>query len=447
VIISSHPETRFCKADGLNIAYQVVGDGPFDLVFIPGFVSNVELAWDEPHFAAFLSRLASFSRLILFDKRGTGMSDRVPPDALPSLEERLDDLLAVLDAAGSTRPALFSHSEGANMAVLFAATYPERTRALIAAGIFAKRVWSEDYPWAPTPEEREQEIEAIERDWGGGGVVEQIAPSVAHDKRFAEQVRLYLLRSASPGAVAQLYRINTQIDTRSVLPLIQAPTLVMHRAGDRDANVEEGRWIASQIPGARFVELEGDDHLPWTGDADTVLDHVEEFLTGVKGPARLERVLATILFTDLVESTATAAKLGDAAWHELLDRHDALTRDYVERYRGSLIKQTGDGWLSAFDGPARAVECALALRDAFVALGLQLRAGIHTGEVERREGDLGGIAVHLAARVESAAAPGEVLVTRTVIDLTAGSHLTFEDRGEHELRGVPGSWRLAAASS
>ncbi len=438
------PETQFARIDGLNIAYQVVGQGPFDLVHIPGFVSNVELAWEEPLFARFLERLASFSRLILFDKRGTGMSDRLPTDRLPTLEERMDDLIAVLDTVGSERAALFSHSEGGNLAVLFAATYPERTRALITAGIFAKRVWSADYPWAPTPEERSRAIEQIEADWGGSSWLVDLVPSCAQDEVFKARLASYFRRSASPGAAAALFRMNTTIDIRALLPSISVPTLVMHRIGDRDAKVEEGRWIAAQIPGARFVELPGDDHIPWVGDADGVLDLVEEFLTGVRGPKDLDRVLASVVFTDIVASTDTASALGDATWKELLDRHDRLTRSYVERFHGRVVKTTGDGALATFDGPGRAVRCACALRDALEAIGVELRVGIHTGEIEQRGDDVGGIAVHIAARVQALARPGEVLVSRTVTDLVSGSGLDFAQRGEHQLKGVPGSWELFA---
>jgi class 3 adenylate cyclase len=445
--VAAAPETRYVRTDGLNIAYQVVGDGPFDLAYIPGFVSNVELSWEEPLFARYLERLASFSRLILFDKRGTGMSDRVPDSALPGLEVRVDDLVAVLDAAGAARPALLSHSEGGNTAALFAATHPARTRALVTAGMFACRVWSEDYPWAPTPEARASEIEQVEATWGGTDWLASIAPSAADDEQFKQRISTYFRRSASPGAVAQLLRINTQIDIRGILPLIQAPTLMLHRRGDRDVSIEEGRWIAERIPGARLVELEGDDHIPWLGDADTGLDLVEEFLTGVKGPSSSDRFLATVLFTDVVGSTKVAARLGDEAWRAVLDRHDRLTASYVERYRGTVVKLTGDGCLATFDGPARAVQCALALRDAVASLGIELRAGVHTGEVERRGSDVGGVAVNLAARVEAQADRGEVLVTRTVIDLVAGSALRFEDRGDVELRGIPGRWQLAAAKA
>ena len=439
------PKTRYVRADGLNIAYQVVGDGPFDLVYVPGFVSNVELSWEEPLFALFLERLASFSRLILFDKRGTGMSDRVPTGELPSLEERVDDLTAVLDAVGSDEAALFSHSEGGNVAVMFAATYPERTRALVTAGIFAKRVRSEDYPWAPTTEERARAIEQVEADWGGTSWLIDLVPSCADDEPFKARLASYFRQSASPGAAAALFRMNTNIDIRSVLPTISVPTMVMHRIGDRDANIEEGRWIAARIPGARFIELAGEDHIPWVGDAQALLDLVEEFLTGgVQGTAEFDRVLASVLFTDIVGSTKMASALGDRRWRELLDSHDKLTRSYVEKYRGRVVKSTGDGALAIFDGPARSVRCASALRDALAGLGIALRAGIHTGEIEQRGDDVGGIAVHIAARVQALAEPGQVLVSRTVTDLVAGSGLEFDDLGEHYLKGIPGARRLYA---
>jgi class 3 adenylate cyclase len=440
------PKTRYVGADGLNIAYQVAGDGPFDLVYVPGFVSNVELSWQEPHFARFLERLASFSRLILFDKRGTGMSDRVPTGELPSLEERMDDLTAVLDAVGSDEAALFSHSEGGNLAVLFAATYPERTRALVTAGIFAKRVWSEDYPWAPTAEERARAIEQVEADWGGTGWLIDLVPSCADDELYKARLASYFRQSASPGAAAALFRMNTNIDIRALLPTISVPTMVMHRTGDRDASVEEGRWIAARIPGARFIELAGEDHIPWVGDSQALLELVEEFLTGgVQGTGDFDRVLASVLFTDIVGSTNMASALGDRRWRELLDSHDKLTRSYVEKYRGRVIKSTGDGTLAIFDGPARSVRCARALRDALAPLGIAVRAGIHTGEIEQRGDDVGGIAVHIAARVQSLAEPGQVLVSRTVTDLVSGSGLEFDDLGEHYLKGIPGAWRLYAA--
>jgi pimeloyl-ACP methyl ester carboxylesterase len=436
------PETRYAKSGDLNIAYQVAGDGPFDLVYVPGWISNVELMWDEPAHAHMLGRLSSFARLILFDKRGTGLSDPVPLDRPPTLEERMDDVRAVLDAVGSERSAIFGFSEGGNMSVLFAATYPERTTALALYGVFAKRIWSPDYPWAPTPEARAKEIEALEERWATHMDLDQLAPSENED--FKNRLATYFRRSASPGAAVALMRMNTQIDVREVLPAIQAPTLVLHRVGDRDVKVEEGRWIAEQIPGARFVELPGDAHTLWAGDTDSIIDEVEEFLTGARRASDSDRVLATVLFTDIVGSTAEAAALGDRRWRGLLQRHHEAVRRELGRFRGVEVDTVGDGVLAMFDGPARAVRCAAAIRSAVRALGIEVTAGVHTGEVERLGDGIAGIAVHTGARVAAAAGPGEVLVSSTVKELVAGSGLEFEDRGVHELRGVPGEWRLYA---
>jgi class 3 adenylate cyclase len=436
------PRTQFARSGRYNIAYQIVGDGPFDLLWVPGFVSNVELSWEEPLLARFLQRLASFSRLILFDKRGTGMSDRVPLDELPTLEERMEDLVAVLDAAGSQRAALVSHSEGGNLAILFAATYPQRTIALVTLGVFAKRVWSADYPWAPRWSERAAEIEAMERDWGVDSGVAKIAPSAARDEAFSRRLATYFRRSASPGAAAAVMRMNTEIDIRHILPTIGTPTLVVHRTNDLDARIEEGRWIAAQIPGARFLELPGEDHLPWVGDQDAILDPVEEFLTGSPPALAAERVLATVLFIDIVGSTTLAAEMGDRRWRSLLEQFFAMARQELERYRGREVHSTGDGLLAVFDGPARAVRCGQAIRDVVRGLGLEMRAGVHTGEVEVGPDDIQGIAVHIGARVAAAAEAGEVWTSSVVRDLTPGSGLVFEDRGLHRLKGVPNEWRL-----
>jgi pimeloyl-ACP methyl ester carboxylesterase len=436
------PETRYAKSGDVNIAYQVVGEGSLDLVYVPGWISNVELMWAEPAHAHLLRRLASFSRLILFDKRGTGLSDPVPLDRLPTLEQRMDDVRAVMDAAGSERAALFGSSEGGLMSVLFAATYPKRTTALVACAIYAKRIWSPDYPWAPTPEAREAEIESIERSWGGEMGVEQIAPSA--DEAFRRRLEAYFRRSASPGAAVALLRMNTQIDVRAALPTIGVPTLILQRVGDRDVNVEESRWIASQIPGAKLVELPGDDHLVWAGDVDQVVDEVEEFLTGSRSLAEADRVLATVLFTDIVGSTERAGEVGDRRWRELLDAHNDAVRRELERFHGREVDSAGDGVFAVFDGPARAIRCASGIRDAVRTLGLDVRAGLHTGEVELAGNQVRGIAVHLGARVAAAAGPGEVLVSSTVKDLVAGSGIEFEDRGEHELKGLPERRRLYA---
>jgi pimeloyl-ACP methyl ester carboxylesterase len=441
------PETRYVKSGPYNIAYQVVGEGELDLLWIHGFVSNVELAWEEPRLASFLSRLASFSRLITFDKRGTGMSDRVPRDELPTLEERMEDVVAVLDAAGSERAALFSHSEGGPLAALFAATHPERTVALVTAGIFAKRVWSPDYPWAPKPEARAKEIEELERNWGTDADVEHLAPSAARDEAFRDRLAAYFRRSASPGAAAALIRMNTGIDVCDVLPTISVPSLVLHRTGDLDASVEEGRWIAERIPGAEFVELPGDDHLPWAGDQDQLLDEVERFLTGRRPPAVPDRVLATVLVTDIVGSTERAAELGDRRWRELLEQHYALVRGQLSELGGEEVDTAGDGFLATFEGPGRAIRAAMEIAERTGTLGIPIRAGVHTGECERIGGKIGGIAVHIAARIGAAARPGEVLVSRTVKDLIAGSGIVLEDRGAQSLKGVPDEWHLFAVAS
>ena len=434
------PETRYAKSGDVNIAYQVVGEGPSDLVYVPGWISNVELMWEEPAHARLLQRLASFSRLILFDKRGTGLSDAVPLDRLPTLEQRMDDVRAVMDAAGSERAAIFGSSEGGLMSVLFAASYPERARALIAHAIYAKRLWSVDYPWAPRPQARAAEIESIERTWGGEMDISNLAPSA--DEAFKRRAVAYLRRSASPGAAVAFLRMNSQIDVRAVLPTIRVPALVLHRVGDRDVDVEEGRWIAAQIPGAKYVELPGDEHLIWAGDVDELVDEVEEFLTGSRPVHDAHRVLTTVLFTDIVGSSQRAAALGDRAWRELLGAHHAAVRRELERFQGQEVDTAGDGFLATFDGPARAVRCGRAIQGAVGELGLEVRAGLHTGEVELAGEKVTGIAVHTGARVAALAERGEVLVSSTVKDLVAGSGLEFQDRGAYELKGVPGEWRL-----
>ncbi|MEO8344271.1 MAG: adenylate/guanylate cyclase domain-containing protein [Betaproteobacteria bacterium] len=440
------PKTQYTRSGDVHIAYQVVGNGPFDLVYVPGWVSHIELAWEEPEMARFLQRLASFSRLIVFDKRGTGLSDRVPNDKLPSLEERMDDLRVVMDAVGSRRAALFGYSEGGNLAALFAAMHPERTRALVLAHTFAKRIWSPDYPWAPKPEQREREYEQVEREWGNLMDLEHYAPSKVGDAAFAQRLATYFRRAASPGAAVALLRMNTQIDIRGILPAIRVPTLVMHRSGDQDVNVAEGRYVAERIPGARFVELPGDDHLVWLGDQGPLLDEIQEFLTGVRPAPEYDRVLSTVMFTDIVGSTEVAARLGDSAFRDLLGRHHAIARTEIARFRGREINTAGDGFFATFDGPARAVRCAGAMRDAMEPLGISIRAGVHTGEVELDGEGVGGIAVHICARVAAAAANGEVLVSSTVKDLVSGAGLSFSDRGSHTLKGVPGEWRLYAAA-
>ncbi|MGH2590556.1 MAG: adenylate/guanylate cyclase domain-containing protein [Actinomycetota bacterium] len=437
-------ETRYAMSEGVNIAYQVVGTGPFDLVYVPGWVSNVEMMWEEPRMAAFLERLASFARLIVFDKRGTGLSDPVPDAELPGLERRMDDVRAVMDAAGSERAALLGHSEGGNMCILFAATFPARTSALVLVGCYAKRSRTDDYPWAPDPVEREREIAETERTWGRADPTPTLAPSLADDRAFRDWFSRYLRLSASPRAAAAVLRMNTQIDTRDVLPAIRVPSLLIYRTGDQDVMVDEGRWIASRIPDVRFVELPGADHLMWAGDAEAILDEIEGFLTGVRrGPAP-DRVLTTVLFTDIAGSTERAAAMGDRDWAGLLERHHVAIRRELNRFQGREVDTAGDGFLARFDGPARAVRCAIGAGDAVRDLGLEIRAGVHTGEVELAGDTIRGVAVHIGARIAGLAAPGQVLVSRTVKDLVAGSGLVFEDHGEHELKGVPDLWHLYA---
>jgi pimeloyl-ACP methyl ester carboxylesterase len=431
---SARPETRYAKSGDLNIAYQVVGKGPLDLIYVPGWISNVELMWDEPAHAHVLDRLASFSRLILFDKRGTGLSDPVPLDALPTLEERMDDVRAVLDAVDCRQAALFGFSEGGLMSVLFAATYPARITTLVLYGVFAKRIKSPDYPWAPSSEDRRTEIEDLERNWSERMDLDMLAPS--ESDAFKDRLATYFRRSASPGAAVALMRMNTQLDVREVLPSIHAPTLVMHRTDDLDVNVAEGRWIAERIPGAKFVELPGDAHTLWAGDIDAVVDEIEEFLTGARRGPEPDRVLATVLFTDIVGSTERATGLGDRRWRELLERHHALVRQQLDRFGGREVDTAGDGFLATFDGPARAIRCASAIESGVRTLGLEIRAGVHTGECELFGDKVAGLAVHTGARVASQARPSEVLVSQTVKDLVAGSGIAFEDRGEHELKDV-----------
>jgi len=424
----------------VNIAYQVVGAGPLDLVLVPGFVSHLDNDWEEPRPAHGLRRLASFSRLIRFDKRGTGLSDRSV--GLPDLETRMDDVRAVMDAVGSERAALYGYSEGGPMCCLFAATYPSRVSALVLYASYAKRRDpDEDYPWAATWEERQAYAAEVERTWGEEADRTRMGANV--DEALSDWWLRRARAAASPGAARDLILMNSQIDVRLVLPTIAVPTLVLHRTGDRDSKVEEGRYLAEHIPDAQFVELPGDDHLPWS-NGDQIIDEIEEFLTGVRRGPDPERVLATVLFTDLVRSTEKAVELGDRRWAELIELHHAAVRRELDRYRGREIDVAGDGFFAAFDGPARAVRCAGAVRASLRRLGLVVRAGVHTGECEQVDGKLAGVAVVIGARISASADEGEILVSATVRDLVAGSGLEFEERGERELKGVPGSWKLYA---
>jgi pimeloyl-ACP methyl ester carboxylesterase len=434
------PQTRYAKSGKISIAYQVFGSGPLDLVFVPGWITHLEYTWEQPAYARFLRRLGSFARVILFDKRGTGMSDRGA--GLPSLEERMDDVRAVMDTVGIERAAVFGSSEGGNMSVLFAATYPERATALVLCGCFAKRIWSPDYPWAPRPEERQKWYDLLEQGWGGVVDLETLAPSHSDDPAFAEWWATFLRVGASPSAALSLAHANTQIDVRHVLPAIRVPTLVLHRRDDHDAKFAEGEYIASQIPGARFVALAGEDHLVWAGDQEVLLDEIEQFLTGARGERDIDRVLKTILFTDIVGSTRRAAELGDRDWHDILGQHHATVRAELARFRGQEINTAGDAFVASFDGPARAIRCALAIRDAVRPLGIEIRAGIHTGECHVDGQALSGIALHIGARVSALGSAGDVFVSSTVKDLVAGAGMTFAERGMHVLKGVPGDWAI-----
>ena len=435
-----HPETRYVKSGDVHIAYQVIGSGPIDLVFVPGFVSHLELLWEDPDQARFYKRLSSFCRLILFDKRGTGMSDRVT--AIAGLEQRMDDVRAVIDAVGAERIALMGVSEGGPMSTLFAATYPERTSALITYGTIVKGVWSEDYPWEPTRAQYEAWFKVISDEWPDPGTISSRAPSMVDDEVFKRRLTRYLRMGASPGAVINLFRMNMEIDVRHIFPAIHVPTLVLHRAGDRALPIAVSEYLAAQIPAARLVALEGSDHLWWIGDSDAIVDEVQDFLTGERREPESDRVLATVMFTDIVGSTEHAVRIGDARWHDLIEAHDALVKRLIEQFRGRAVRSTGDGYMATFDGPARAVRCARAISRAVPQLGVSIRAGLHTGEIELIGADIGGVAVHTAARVASSAEANEVLVSHTVRDLVSGSGLHFRDRGVHTLKGVPGEWRL-----
>ncbi len=429
----------------MSIAYQVVGDGPLDLVFIPGYVSNVEYYWEMPGTARALERLASFSRLIVWDKRGTGLSDPVAKP--PTLDERSEDLRAVMDAAGSERAALFGISEGGPMGLLFAAAHPDRTVALILHGASPKFSASSDWPWGWSREEIDRRLDELERDWGEGALLDLFAPSRADDPVARQIWGRFQRTGASPAMGRAVYEALVELDCRDILPAIRVPTLIVHRTGELVAKVEAARYMAEQIPGARLVELPGIDHAFTMGDWVPVVDEIEQFLTGVRHQRAFDRVLATILFTDIVASTARAAELSDHRWRNLLADHDALVRRELDRFGGREVKRTGDGFLALFTGPSRAIACACAVRDGVRPLGIEIRAGLHTGECEMTADDVEGLAVHIAARVAALAGPGEVLVSSTAKDLVAGSGIEFDDGAVQVLKGVPGEWRLFAIRS
>jgi len=438
------PETRYARAGDVNIAYQTVGDGDVDLLFVPGWVSHIEYAWEEPSLAPFLKRLASFSRLVLMDRRGTGLSD--PVEALPTLEQRMDDVRAVLDAAGSERAFLLGISESGPMCTLFAATYPDRTAGLILLNTFATGAGvTSRGRWQNTPEEHGKSLDGLMDAWGTGVTAKLFAPSRSDDEAFCASWGRFERRAASPGAMRKLLTLASDTDVRAVLPSIRVPTTVIHRIGD-PIPIEGGRFLAEKIPNAKMVEVAGNDHFPWVGDTAPILDEIEQFVTGARGGSEPDRVLATVMFTDIVDSTEELARRGDREWRELITQYHRVLRRETERHRGQEIDTSGDGFFATFDGPARAIRCACAARDAVGAIGLRLRAGLHTGECEQIGDKVGGIAVHLGARVCGAAGSGEVLVSSTVRDLVAGSGLRFDERGAHTLKGVPGEWSLYAVA-
>lgn len=424
----STPETHYVRNGDVNIAYQVVGSGDIDIVFVMGWVSHLEYFWKHHLFASFLNRLASFSRLILFDKRGTGLSDRVPLSELPTLEQRMEDVHAVMDAVGSKRAVLIGISEGGPMCSLFAATYPELTSALVMIGTYAKRAWDKDYPWAPTKEQREAFFELMQRDWGKAVGVEERAPSLANDEEFREWWATYLRMGASPGAAVALTKMNAEIDVRDVLPSIRVPTLVIHRRDEMCLKVEEGRYVASRIPGCKYVELEGIDHLPFVGDQDEILDEIEQFLTGMRQAEEYDRVLATVMNVQVPA--------------EILDQAGLYIRRQLELFKGREVPFDNGGILATFNGPARAIRCAVAIKECSERLGVLLKSGVHTGECDVVNGQYGGFAVRLANCIGREAEPGNILVSRTVKDLVAGSGFEFEDHGSRSFEECEGDWQL-----
>jgi pimeloyl-ACP methyl ester carboxylesterase len=429
------PPTRYARSDDIDIAYQVVGDGPIDLVFVMGWVSHLDMFWTEPSFARFLRRLSAFSRLILFDKRGTGLSDRVPVSQLPSLEQRMDDVRAVMTAAGSKRAVLIGVSEGGALSSLFAATHPEQVAGLVIVGGYARRLWAPDYPWGPTPEQREKFLAALEREWGGPFGIDDRAPSRKDDPQFRQWWAAYLRMGATPGAAVALTRMNAEIDIRHVLPTIRVPALVIHRTGDRTLRVEEGRYLAQHIPGARMVELTGEDHLPFVGDQEPILGAIERFVAELHEQPQPARVLVTLLFIRTEGDPESLAKLDEEA------RRD------VGWFHGSKFAHVSDALVATFDGPARAIRCAMAIRNTAERLGIQLAAGLHTGECESGAGGLSGPTVEIGALLAEAASPGEVIVSNTVRDLVAGSGLQFEPRGTASLGSRLGEWLVHAVIS
>jgi pimeloyl-ACP methyl ester carboxylesterase len=456
--MSARPETHYATSGGLQIAYRVLGDGP-ELVWIPGWVSQLDLYWEEPSVVRFLQRLASFSRVVVFDRRGIGLSDRVPVGTLPTLEARMDDIRAVLDDLGVRRAAIVGQGYSTPLALVFAATYPERVSSLVLYAPSAKGgLRTDDYPWGETPEEHEAWVERSTRLWGtrdfAAEWLTRLAPTVAGDERVVEWTARVLRASGSPASSRALSQMNAAMDVRAILGQVHTPTLVLARElatapkGGVDVRThEESEWVAERMPNATLAVVPGRDYLPWFGDQETVAEEIETFVTGTRPARAPDRVLATVLFTDLVRSTERAAMLGDRRWRATIDEHNEAVRSALARFDGREVDHAGDGFFATFDGPGRAVHCAFAIVDALERLELDVRVGVHTGEVEVGGGGIGGIAVHIGARVAALAEAGEVLVTRTVKDLTVGSGISFEPRGTHELRGVPGEWEVFTAAN
>ena len=435
------PVTMYAKSGDVNIAYQAVGEGPLDLVLVPGWVSNIEVAWEEPRHAYFLRRLASFARLILFDRRGTGLSDR---GSTPStLEERMDDVRAVMDAVGIRRAALFGYRGGGPMCLLFAATYPERTTALVLYGSYARRTWAPDYPWGPTPEEHEAFLDRIRQAWGTELHAQLLAPSAARDERFRQWWASYQRLSASPNAALAVARMNAEIDLRHVLPAVRVPTLILHRSGDPEIAAGGSRYMAERIPGSTYVELPGVDHLPWIGDADRILDEIQAFLAPTRAPIEADRVLLTVLIADTLGASESSAAVSHDQWRDRLATYRDAVRRAVERFRGVERSSAGERVVATFDGPGRGISCARAIVQAAESLGIAVRTGLHTGECEVVAGDLIGAAVEIATRVAVRAGPGEVLVSNTVKDLVAGSSIAFADVEVGALTAAGAAWRLS----
>ena len=441
------PKTKYARSDDVRIAYQISGEGPFDVVWAPGTMSHLDLDWEIPQRALFFERFSQFCRLIRFDKRGTGLSDR--PVKMATLEERTDDIRAVMDDVGIERANVFGVSEGGSMACLFAATYPQRVNSLLVWGSQARWIASPDHPWGLTQEEHDQLVAMIDDDWPSFEYITGPGAGVGRDAdpAYIESISRYMRAAASPSAVHAYEKMNGQIDTRPILPSIQAPTLVMNRTGDPCANVEAARDMASRIPGAKFNEYPGKSHSMMLDDMETVLSDIHEFITGERPIDFSDRILATVLFLDVASSTERAAALGDTPWRNLLNSYYTIVRKELARFRGKETNTTGDSFLATFDGPARAVRCALAIALAVRQLGIEVRAGVHTGECELMGDNIGGIAVHAGARIMANADPGGVLVSGTVKDLVSGSGINFQDHGVHELKGIPGEWRLFSARS